>query len=217
MHTQVKFLIEIHAYVNEHLCDEVFDDVVHHGIHGPEIMQPLANNRTCELQFEYDNSTTLNDACIAIINKLQVDELYVKISFIYNGIRYYCGDGNAQFSFLARKYLDPKNTGKITAYILVSMNAGAVACDDGIRYFMHSRESGKHNEPHVHIRTTDHNHTAVLALSNGRIIAGKFPQRLLKKAQKFVKMHNEFFCSCWCTMTDGLQPDINKYFGMIEY
>lgn len=39
MHISIK--IEVHAYAEEKLCDESFDDAPFYGINGPEIMLPL--------------------------------------------------------------------------------------------------------------------------------------------------------------------------------
>lgn len=69
----------------------------------------------------------------------------------------------------------------INIQILVSANAGNVWRDDGIRYYMNSREEGKHNEPHVHV---DIRHEEMVTFS---LITGKQLQkekRLKRRMQR---------------------------------
>lgn len=41
--------LEIHAYAEEKLCDEYFDDPPFFGINGPEIMLPLSKKEVVRL------------------------------------------------------------------------------------------------------------------------------------------------------------------------
>ena len=98
----------------------------------------------------------------------------------------------------------------------VSMDAGAICEEDGIRYYMNSRERGKHHEPHIHLRSLDSCEEAVIIIKTREVI-GDFPRKLIKKARKKVEKNERFFLEQWNVLTDGLKVDINHYFGLINY
>lgn len=212
--------LEVHAYAEDELCDEVFDDAPFYGINGPEIMHPLAINRGTHFNLDYNEHTLTKDIVLAIKKKLGYDNLEisapVRYSFLVGTERYYF-DFNADFSSLLTKYLDPDNTGSITVGLLVSCNAGDVGREDGLRYFVHSRESGRHNLPHIHVEDAGHNYEVSLAIETGDLLAGHMPGKLLKKARKKLDKEKSYFMDCWVKMTDGLVPDINHHFGSIGY
>lgn len=214
--------IETHAYAEEKLCDEILDenlpdDVQSCGILGPEIILPLRRNRHCELKFEYTEATTVGEVQHAVLEHIQSLNHGVWLAFLSGGERFKIGDRNACFSKLVEKYLDPCDTGKIKVAALVSLDAGVV-CEEGqLRYVMHSGEAGKHHLPHVHVHTTSHEFEASISIQDGQVLAGNLPPKLLKKARKKISEDRDFFLNCWCTLTDGLIPDINYHYGYIKY
>ena len=213
--------IETHAYQEEYLVDEILDqnladDNQSCGILGSEIIVPLRRNRHCELNYEYTEKTTLGDVADAVLERLDSLDHGVRVSFLKDGLRYWIEDKDANFKKVLTKYLDSYNTGMITVAVYVSLNAGVIEEEDGIRYYMNSREAGKHHEPHVHICDTSHQHEAVILIKSGKTI-GKFPSKLLKKAQKNVVDRQVFFLEQWNVLTDGIKIDINHYLGLIHY
>lgn len=218
----IRIKLDIHAFVQEHLCDEVFDDAPDYGLHGPEIMYPLSKKRNSELVFEYDTSTCLDD----IINTVKyeiwedsaireyVDAIY---AFSVDNERYYIEDSSRNFVDLLSKYLDPNNIGTIIFSILISCNAGAVACEGPLRYYVRSHEFGSHHEAHIHVSDNAHEYEASVRISDGEIIAGELPSKYAKMAKKKILSDQEYFYNCWNTMTDGLQVDINHHYGYIKY
>lgn len=109
--------------------------------------------------------------------------------------------------------MDTKNSGSICVAVYVSGDAGSICEEDGIRYYMNSRERGKHHEPHIHLRALDSCEEAVIIIKTGEII-GKFSGRLIKKARKKVAENKKFFLEQWNALTDGLKVDINHYLGL---
>lgn len=221
---EICFEIEVHIYAEERLCDEFLEDGASCGILGPEVVLPLRRNRNCILSYQYvEETATTGDAIHAIIHRVEGDneENYAVtddcVRFLYGSERYLVANKMLNLHGLIEKYLDPEESGKVRVQILVCADAGTVCCEDGIRYYMHSRKAGKHNEPHVHVRDTGHKYSASLALSDGRVLVGKFPGKLLKKAQKKLAQEQEYFYQCWQAMTDGLVPDINYRLGLIQY
>lgn len=213
--------IETHAYQEECLADEILDENLADdnqscGILGPEIIVPLRRNRHCELNFEYTEKTTLGDVADAVLKRLDFLDHGVGVSFLKDGLRYWIEDRDANFKKVLTKYLDSDNTGMITVAVYVSLDAGAIEEEDGIRYYMNSREAGKHHEPHVHICDTSRQHEAVILIKSGKTI-GEFPPKLLKKAQRKVRDRQVFFLEQWNALTDGIKIDINHYLGLIHY
>lgn len=219
MNIQIK--LEIHAFAEEQLCDDCFD-APYYGINGPEIMQPLSVKRNHIMTFQYDSQTSLRELVDAVKHEIWGDseaETYAPVdyAFLVHDERYYITDDSQYFMKLLPRYLDPDSTGIITFCILVSCDAGDVAREGPLRYYVHSHEAGKHNEPHIHVCDTGHEYEASIRISDGEIIAGELPRKFAKLAKKKILSDQPYFYNCWNTMTDGLQADINHHYGYIQY
>ena len=219
---ELEITLEIHAYADEQLCDKYFDNPPFYSINGPEIMEPLSRNRNHHFKIEYYNNSSIGDILNAVACEVWGDRGKpaigsVTYAFLYAGERYFVNDPSASFCKILNKYIDPNDTGKILVGILVSCNAGAVAYDPPLRYFVNSHEFGKHHEPHVHVRDNGYEHEASIRISDGEIMAGELPSKLAKKARKMVLSNQEFFYNCWNTLTDGLRVDANHHLGCINY
>lgn len=213
--------IETHAYVDETLYDEILDtslpnNIESCGIAGPEVIVPLRKYRNSEFVFNYTEKTTLDDAVSAILMHIESKNHGISVAFIVGELRYWVDNPESSFSKVVEKHLDPNNSGTIRADAFVSLNAGLICEDDGIRYYMNSREKGKHHSPHVHICDTSREHEAVILLTDFTS-KGDFPNKLLRKAKKRIKKDYKFFLEQWNVLTDGIKVDINKYLGLIEY
>lgn len=82
---------------------------------------------------------------------------------------------------------------------------------------MHSREEGKHNRSHVHVRTTSYEYEVSIDIENGEVLAGKMPGKQLRCAKEKILSDKNYFMKCWNELTDGLQPDIDKHYGYLKY
>ncbi len=219
----IKFLIEIHVYESEELYDEILEEgSPHYGVMGKEIITPLRKNKKCELLYNYSDATEIGESISAIIDKVTDGKENVavnenNVAFMANGLRYFVDDISANLKYLINKYFDPQNTGVVHIQILICADAGGICTEDNIRYYMHSKESGKHNKPHVHVEDTSWQYEASIDLSNGDILAGELPTKMHKIVKKKIEKERRFFYECWNTMTDGLEVDINKEFGYIHY
>ena len=218
---KVIFNIETHAYAEERLADEILDESLPDdnqlcGILGPEIIVPLRRNRRCKLEFKFTEKTTLRDVLNAVLIRLDSLNHGVRVAFLKDGLRYWVDNLDANFQTVLTKYLDPDHAGEISVAAYVSLDAGTIDEEDGIRYYMNSRESGRHHEPHVHICDTSHEHEAVILIKDGRVI-GEFPSKLKKKALKRIMENQSFYLEQWNTLTDGIKIDINHFLGTINY
>lgn len=217
------FEVEVHIYEREKLRDEVLDESCpSYGIFGPAVI-PFRKNRNCKIVLPVDEKSTIGSIAHQIICDITNgdEENYLvgveDVTFVYSTERYFTSEQNVMFLPLVAKYFDPQGTKTIKVQILICGDAGSICNKEGIRYYMHSHESGRHNEPHVHIRDTSNTYSASLAISDGRVLAGEFPPKLLKKARKLIHDEQAYFYDCWRAKTDGLVPDINHHFNLIGY
>lgn len=220
MNIQLK--LAIHAFAEEQLCDECFDDAPYYGINGPEVMYPLSVKRNHIMTLQYDSQTSLGEIISAVKYEIWGNSetevcAPVDYAFLVHNERYYIADESQRFMELVPRYLDPDNTGIVTFCILVSCNAGDVAREGPLRYYVHSHEAGKHSEPHIHVCDTAHEYEASVRISDGKVVAGKLPRKYAKMAKEKILSEQAFFYECWNTRTDGLKVDINHHFGYIAY
>lgn len=216
---KIEIQLETHAYCKEKLCDHVLDEKLGDdpqscGIVGGDTIIPIRKNRNLCIAYEYTELTTLLDVQKAIYSAYGIPDFAVRTAFMYDGYRYWIDNESAKFHIAVSKHLDPESTGVIHAGVYVCLDAGSILEEDGIRYYMNSRERGKHHEPHVHLCSDEH--SAVLIITTGRLI-GDFPSKLTKKARKKVRNNAAFFLDKWNTLTDGLKVDINHALGLINY
>lgn len=111
-----------------------------------------------------------------------------------------------------RKWYNIEN--ELRIFFVLCDQAGTIWHDDGLRYFMHSREAGRHNTPHIHIDYKNEKEVS-LSLLDGRILDGTIPNKALKIAQKRVADNQQFLLECWNKCTDGLHVDINHFLGTV--
>lgn len=221
----IVLMIETHAYAEEMLCDDILnedlgDDLDSCGVVEPEIVFSLRKNRSVQLVLKYTTDTTLYDVKKSICEKFGLDSPYefgrIQMSFFSNGLRYWIDNYSVALKTIVDQYLDPLGKGYISVALYVSADAGRIFEEDGIRYYMNSRERGRHHEPHVHIECASSQDDAVILIKTGKII-GKFPHKLAKKAIKKVLDNQKFFIEQWNTLTDGLAVDVNRFWGLINY
>jgi len=218
----VKIELEFHLFADDRLDDSLLDaPPLEHGIFLPQDVATIRKYRHHTMTIECDARTTLEKVFNTIVAETEnegrsyVDEW--SFFFVNAPERFRIGNPSAPFLDIAKKYLNLDKFQKVLAEIYVSFNAGTIYKEDGIRYYMHSREAGKHSLPHVHIEDAQHKYQASISLQNGELLAGVFPLRLLKKVQQKIEDDNDYFMNCWHQCTDGLEPDINHHYGYIDY
>lgn len=101
----------------------------------------------------------------------------------------------------------------LQVFLVLSNQAGTIWNNDGLRYYMNSKETGSHHIPHVHVDYKNES-TASISLINGEVLVGKLPSKILKKAKKQVTDNREFLLQCWEKYTDGFRVNINHSFGI---
>lgn len=212
---KIRVKIDPHAFCREKLLDTVFEEESKFGILPPEFLIPLRNKKGEEIVLDYSMKTTSHDIIEMIKCHIWEDYtpfvfMHVDCAFECNKERYYISDGDSLFiNYL--HIIDPADTGKIVFSILVSCDAGEVYSEHPLRFYVNSRERGKHNGPHIHVRDIGNNYSASISIENGEVYNGNLPLKYKKLAKEVILSNQEFFYYCWNTKTDGLYVDINKH------
>lgn len=105
----------------------------------------------------------------------------------------------------------------IEIQLLLCMDAGSVFEDDGIRYYMNSRETGKHNEAHVHVDIRHETSGSFSIITGKKLSKGKIRISDVRKIQMMIANHQAELINFWNDHTDGLTVDLDQAFGLIGY
>ncbi len=214
--------VTVHVYVEDHLADEVL--IKHsrsYGIHGKEIVIPLRriNNKTIRLKTS--NSFTVEELWDKINAHLSrrgriYSSTYYEKYLVFNNLRYSIENKDKPLHYyLQRMKVD--DNGLVEVQLLLNMDAGEVLDDDGIRYYIHSKESGKHHKPHVHVDIR-HEKSAVFSLLDGEQLDGdKIKKKDITKIQNRLEERREELLKYWNEHTDGLTVDLNQALNLIHY
>ena len=210
--------IEAHAYSEDEIRNDYFNDQIGYGIAGPDAMAPLDKVRNHIFEYEYDENTSLREFRSIIERSIwgyssSEGKPTARFYYVFNKHRYSIGTPTANFKNLLNKYFDPDNSGLITVCFLVSHNAGIVGPKNGpLRFYYRSHESGKHHLPHVHVRDTGYQYEASIRLIDGEIQEGFLPPKLAKLAKKEIMSNQANYYTWWNEKTDGLLVDLENPF-----
>ena len=227
------FHITVHVYAEEKLADRVL--VLHsknYGIVGKDIIAPLRKingkeyyikNVQDEFKVEelwdwidfklYGNSLkSENNDIIGFVQEYNIVEKYL----IFNNLRYTIEDTNKPLlNYLHNMGIS--ETEKINIQLLINSDAGTIFKDDGIRYYIHSKESGRHNTPHVHVDIR-HEVSGSFSLIDGSQLSGEgIKKNDVNKIKKMINSKKKELVKYWNEHTDGLTVDLNQALGLIQY
>ncbi len=220
---EIRYTIEVVVYADNQECNDWLEvDTRYRHVIPEEVLQPLrALNGQSDL-FSFNSHSTVSALINTIKEKMNEwdlnDDFWKLLNWAFvNGDRYYIEDNSKNLLTVISKYNNYPDNKTLRLQCLISSDAGEVDNAEGLEYYMYSHERGSHHYPHVHVNTTDHNHSAVIRIDNGEIISGKLPAKYRRKAKKRILNNKEHFYKCWNTKTDGIRVDINKHFGLIGY
>jgi len=106
---------------------------------------------------------------------------------------------------------------KVNIEILLDSNAGTIYEGDGIRYYMYSREYGKHNFPHVHVDIRNEVSGSFSIIDGKQLSDGKIKAKDRKKIENKINEKRNELIKYWNEHTDGLTVDLNQAFDLIKY
>ena len=163
--------------------------------------------------FEYDSKTTLFDFFKylnsvffdIIINFEQLD--YKEMNYkrkirsryrILNRKKFlYIYDLNSKFETVVKLF----HFNEIEVFFSFFMEIGGRLLElNGMEFYMHSREKGKHKLPHIHVK---YQGDEVVISLDGKILEGKIKSKVQSLAQEIIKSDKESFLIKWNNLTDG--------------
>jgi len=71
----------------------------------------------------------------------------------------------------------------------------------GLLVMIFFEAASKHKKPHIHVRYQ--RHTASLAISDGKVLAGSLPEKKLKMVQVWMELHREELMANWMLAKSG--------------
>lgn len=174
------------------------------------------NKRFC-FEIEYGEAVTIRDIQKMISDRIGFEwsrflNMPMHTAFFCDGQIVHINDHEVKLHTI-RKWYDISK--EFVLYFILCDQAGTIWLDDGLRYYMHSRESGRHNTPHIHVDYRNEEGVS-LSLVDGRVLDGRIPAKAMKKARKRILENQRFLLECWNKYTDGLQVDIDHFFGIIS-
>ena len=209
----LKIHVTVHAYAEEQLHDEVL--VPHsgnYGILGKEIVAPLRRINGKSFSIRNVGAKFKTDSVLTLADEFSVIQKYL----MFNGLRYSIGATEKPIAyFLHRMGHAIEDT--IEIQLLLCMDAGSVFEDDGIRYYMNSRETGKHNEAHVHVDIRHETSGSFSIITGKKLSKGKIRTSDVRKIQMMIANHQAELINFWNDHTDGLTVDLDQAFGLIGY
>lgn len=225
--------ITAHVYSEEELVDDLylFNSSPDCGILGPEVIIPLRKANGASYIIESDSDLfSVRDLWDWIDCKLYAEVVspyfdsvlqfihesrFVRKYLCFNGYRYSVEEWDKPLEYYLNR-MGKTAEQEIEVQLLVSANAGDVCRDDGIRYYMNSREAGSHNIPHVHVDVC-HKDSGTFSLLDGSQLSGDVKAKDRAKIKAMIHRHQQEWLVYWNEHTDGLNIDLNQVLGLIRY
>ena len=173
------------------------------------------------IEYSYDQKTTIRDLFISLttkfirpyikIGKCNPFKLFSNFSLFDNHRIKYNGEWVVMFNLDANlsKIIDLCQ-GKIIIALNPLIDKGAtVLKENGVRFYMHSHEAGRHQQPHIHVNCGD-GFEASINLLDGKILAGKLKASKKKYIMDVISRERNSFIINWNTITDGQKIEIKN-------
>ena len=166
-------------------------------------------------EFECSEKTTIRDILKFYINGLSEyyfetgnrDKLYTD-SFMKNTFELYYKEDAVRIFDIDTPIFNI-TTNELYLKFLIGIGGGFDALEqiNGIRYWMNTREYGKHNLPHLHVKYN--NEEVIISILDGTILGGKIQKKKEKEAVFRILQNKKHLLFLWNTRTDGQIFDID--------
>ena len=171
-------------------------------------------HKTFDFDLDLVASSSIENISNAIVERIGFDkskfaESYLRIYLLENGEFVEIITPTVCISTLS-KYYDIRED--LHIFFMLSNQAGDIWVEDGLRYYMQSKEAGRHHLPHIHVDYR-HESSATVSLYDGEMIEGDIPKKVMKRVKEKVLNNKKYLMECWNKLTDGLRVDLNAYFG----
>ena len=171
-------------------------------------------HKTFDFDLDLVASSSIANISNAIVERIGFDkskfaESYLRIYLLENGEFVEIITPTVCISTLS-KYYDIRED--LHIFFMLSNQAGDIWVEEGLRYYMQSKEAGRHHLPHIHVDYR-HESSATVSLYDGEMIEGDIPKKVMKRVKEKVLNNKKYLMECWNKLTDGLRVDLNAYFG----
>ena len=163
--------------------------------------------------YEYDFNTSYEDFLYYIYHQIgfKNDEdswiTEFPIYFYHNKIWFKPFD----YSCKMHSFIETWDIASLNTYVVCNRDAGTLGNIDGVKYIIHSRESGKHSEPHVHVQYGDIED--VFSIMTGERLsknkARMMPIRIQEAIKTKIICNREELLQYWNNKTDGIKADVS--------
>lgn len=220
--TNIDVRIDMLAFSEEKVCTYITDHYEGSAVNPPQTIEPLLQLRGEIITIDVSQTTTFAefDKKLKSLIWKDIPDFYICCNlpcFMCGRRRYKILDPNASFMIAVNKYLNKDNTGIIDVIYLIDENAGQIWSENNLRFYVNSKERGKHNIPHVHVDDINSNKSASISIIDGERLAGELNKKDLKKAKQIIRENQLLFAESWNAKTDGITIDINHELGLIGY
>ncbi len=222
MHASIFVRIDLVAFADDEVCTYITDHYEGCSVNPPQTIEPLLKIRGEIIHLDVTQEITLAEFDKELKNIIWkgIPEFFINCDlpcFMCGRRRYRILDPDASLMNVVTKYLNTDNTGIIDVVYLIDENAGQIWSENNLRFYVNSKERGKHNIPHVHVDDINSDKSASISIIDGEPLVGKLNKRDLRKAKNIILENQLFFAKCWNTKTDGIVIDINHELGLIGY
>lgn len=172
-------------------------------------------------EFSYDEVTSIKDYMMCVIEKMgfktNLRQFQKNACDGADPLRFLVCDQLISLDSHDRKFEEFLGRcgiiNQINSIMLFWAGAGDVWNDDGLRYYMHSKERGKHKSPHIHVEYR-HEEEVSIEILTGKKLAGEMKEKRFKKAKQRILDNQKFLLQFWNDKTDGINVDINHFLGI---
>lgn len=171
-------------------------------------------------KFFYNDETTLQDLLLFFNKKLE------KLNQKQNEIKYKKVNDEGSLKYLyrlvykekviflfdlkmkIRKLVNIIRIKKLTFLLTIFVEKGGNVLNiNGMKFYIHSKENGKHHLPHIHVI---YNEYEVVISLEGLVLEGNLPNKKLKSAKQIIEENKYSLLLKWNDMTDGEKFEFNN-------
>lgn len=218
----IKVKIYVHAYAEEELRDDLLNVDQRFLYNPPEVMNAICGVKDQVLEVIIDKESsvkefenTLNSLIWGAKWKKTTDNCF-EFYYLFEECRAVIDKPKERFLKYLHKYIDPLKTNQIEVAYYFCCDAGQILEAENLRFYMHSKEKGRHNKPHVHVEDINKGDECSIAILDGELLDGKIKKKELRKAQQIIKDNQNLFIDYWNKHTDGINIDINFNLGLTK-
>ena len=117
-------------------------------------------------------------------------------------------NSNQTSNMFSSRYFYCNRIKKLTFLLTIFVEKGGNVLNiNGMKFYIHSKENGKHHLPHIHVI---YNEYEVVISLEGLVLEGNLPNKKLKSAKQIIEENKYSLLLKWNDMTDGEKFEFNN-------